>query len=143
MRSAALALMLLLQACSLVSDESGPGMIVLEHDQTSALAVPGWIEFPSLTIRTQEHAAAPVPPFVRGVFVGGWFTPSGAIEGLNTDTPSRRILVRGRLDLSNRAFIVDGSTLQPHGETVVGVQDQESGWFYPLEQPRGVSGAGR
>ena len=136
MRSLALALMLSLGACSFLGTSVDNSVVSLEHEHPEASRVQGWIQFPALSMHSADQAAAPVPPFLRGEFVGGWFTPRGSIEGMQPEAPARRVLTRGVLELSTRAFIGAGNERASRGPFVVGVQDQETGGFHPLEQPQ-------
>ncbi|MSR74926.1 MAG: hypothetical protein EXS14_05595 [Planctomycetes bacterium] len=143
MRSLAVVSLLILAACSTGSDAVGGATLVsLETAKPEALRVQGWLEFPTLALHSVDEAAAPVAPFLRGEFAGGWFTPRGVIEGVLPEPPARRVLVRGVLELSTRAFIAAGSERPARGAFIVGVQDQETGGFHPLGQPQ-VGSAGQ
>jgi hypothetical protein len=132
MRRALLLGVLSFAGCSLFGGGTPPrNELSLESEHPEAMRVAGWIEFPSLTIRTADQAAAPQPPFVRGFFRGGWFETEGKVEGEIAPPPPRRVLKRGVLVLATRAFVADGSDIPVRGAAIVGFQDQETGAFHP------------
>jgi hypothetical protein len=122
--------LLALAACAgpSIPDTQGGGAI-LAAAHREAVEVPGWLELRNLSAHTLAESGEPKAPFVRGVWLGGLFLPRGEIEGEFVQPPPRRIMVRGRLDLTTRAFVPEGRPVAaPH---VPGLRDRESGAFYP------------
>ena len=110
--------------------EQGGGAVLTEP-KPKAMWAGGWLEFADLSLHRNDEDEAPTEPYVRGMILGGLFQPTGAVTGIMSEPPPRRIVNRGWLELRSRAFFPEGSRQDRVPPFVEGFQDTETGGFYP------------
>jgi hypothetical protein len=123
---------LLLTACSgpRAPTMQGGGAIVT-HDRPCAVRAPGWLELRDLSVHTDAEKDPPREPYVRGVWVGGFFDATGDVAGPVGDPPKGRSLTRGYLELRTRAFYRATDERKRTPPWIEGSRDDDSGGFFP------------
>lgn len=110
--------------------EQGGGAVIGER-RPEAMRARGWLEFADLSLRVQADGADPRGPHLRGWILGGTFYPDGDVVGADAPPPRGRILTPGFLELRTRAFVRKESPRPPEPPYVEGMQDAETGGFFP------------
>jgi hypothetical protein len=130
--SFAFAVLLFLAGCSGPQPPTyqGGGAVVVEP-RPDAMRTPGWLEFADLSLRMKSSGVAPRGPHVRGWILGGTFIPEGDVIGGGDRRPSGRILTPGFIELRTRAFVRKENDRRPERPYVEGLQDAETGGFFP------------
>jgi hypothetical protein len=132
---AAVIFMLVPAACSsprAPCTQGGGALLTCEHP--SAVRSPGWLELRDLTAHTDADKGPPSEPWVRGVWVGGFFDATGEVVGKIGDPPRGRSLTRGYLELRTRAFYRNDEKRGRIPPWIEGARDDDSGSFFPAAQ---------
>ncbi|HYC77496.1 MAG TPA: hypothetical protein VEI02_07700 [Planctomycetota bacterium] len=111
-------------------DEQGGGAVLVD-EHPAAMRTPGRLELGDLSARYAWESAKPEPPYVEGVWIGGWFDPTGDVVGATPTAPQGRKTTRGRLELRTRAFFRQDEARLATGPCVDGWRDDDTGGFYP------------
>src|SRR5262245_39607 len=131
-RAALVAVMLALTSCCETrcpTDQGGGAIITCARPY--AMRSPGWLELRDLTSHTDAEKEAPREPFVRGVWIGGFFDATGEITGTVGDPPKGRSLTRGYLELRTRSFYRPDDKRTRMPPWIEGSRDDESGGSFP------------
>jgi hypothetical protein len=127
-----LALAVLQISCSgpsVPSDQGGGAN--LRETRPEAMRSPGWLDLRTLGAHTDAEVKTPSEPYIRGVWVGGLFYPEGEVVGAQTEPPAKRIVVKGWLAVTTRAFYPESLARKPRAPRIAGWRDKETGNFYP------------
>jgi hypothetical protein len=111
------------------TDQGGAASVVSERP--AAMRAPGWLDLRDLSAHTDAEKEPPREPYVRGVWIGGWFDATSDVVGPVGDPPKGRSLTRGYLELRSRSFFRNTDERKRNPPWIEGSRDGDSGSFFP------------
>lgn len=111
------------------------GRVNLSQSRPGVLLTPGWINLKTLQVAPLQQRPEPGDTVLRGILQGGWFSPSGPVEGPLDEPLPGATPVPVWLRLSDRSIHTQGEGATPPSEPyLVGVFDRANELFYARER---------